>query len=195
MSDSLWVRRMNKQELQTLRGQLLLMGALFAGCIVAAIVMASQREFFEKFVEEKYVALPASLKPLADAAAEGTIDKKAFANLSDSERLALYDYWMTHSDPTLAGMPRALVAADPPLYLTRAERSLVCGRVEQKLKALTFLELAGSRDAIPILQKVSQWAARRQIPEIAAKIAETIDRIERIAPQGPFSETSPNPAQ
>lgn len=170
---------MHKDELRTLRGQLLLLGGLFAGCIVAAVIMASQRGFFEQFIAEQYTALPANLQPLVEAAATGAIDREAFAKLSPAQRLALYDEWMTHTDPSPAGTPRALVAADPTLYLARAERSLVCGRAEQKLRALAFLELAGSEDAIPVLRKASRWAARRQRPELATQIATTLERLER----------------
>lgn len=71
---------MNKQELRTLKGQLLLLGGMFAGSVVLAMLLATQRGFFEKFVEEKYGALPATLKPLADAAAEGKLDRKRSIN-------------------------------------------------------------------------------------------------------------------
>jgi hypothetical protein len=72
------------------------------------------------------------------------------------------------------------VAADPALYLERAERSLVCGSIEQKLRALFFLELSRSPQALPILHKAGHWLARHQMPEVMTQIVATIARLERM---------------
>jgi hypothetical protein len=170
---------MNKQELRTLRGQLLLLGAMFAGSIALAVFIATQRGFFEKFIEEKYVALPATLKPLMDAAAEGKLDQGAFNKLSQEERLILYDDWMARPEPPPVRTPGVLVAADSGLYLARAERTIISGRDDQKMRALKFLELAGLRDAVPILQKARQWSIKRRTLELTAKITETLERLEQ----------------
>jgi hypothetical protein len=170
---------MNKQELRTLKGQLLLLGAMFAASILLAIFIATERAFFEKFIEEKYADLPANMKPLADAAAEGKIDREAFDKLSQAERLFLYDDWMTRPDQTSSQTPSALVAADSALYLSRAERTIVGGREDQKLRALKFIELAGSKMAIPLLQKARQWSINRRTSALTAKITETLKRLER----------------
>lgn len=170
---------MNKQELRTLKGQLLLLGVMFAGSVALAVFIAMQRGFFEKFIEEKYVALPANLKPLADAAAEGKLDGEAFNKLSSAERLILYDDWMTRPEPPPSRTPSLLVAADSGLYLERAERTIINGRAEQKMRALNFLELAGSREAVPILRKARQWSIKRKTVEMTAKITETLERLER----------------
>jgi hypothetical protein len=171
---------MNKQELRTLKGQLLLLGAMFAASVVLAALMATERTFFEKFVAEKYGVLQAELKTLADGAADsGKIDAEAFSKLTMEERLLLYDDWMTRPDPPPPRTPAALVAADPVLYLARAERSLVGGSDDQKARALEFLELAGSRDAIPLLQKARQWSVKRRTSDLTAKIEDVIERLER----------------
>jgi hypothetical protein len=170
---------MNKRELRTLKGQLLLLGAMFAGSIVLAIFIATQRGFFEKFIEEKYGVLPASMKTLADAATEGKIDEEAFKKLSQAERLLLYDDWMARPNPPPERTPSALVAADAALYLARAERSLIGGREDQKMRALKFLELAESKMAVPLLQKARQWSIKRRTFELTAKITETLERLER----------------
>jgi len=159
---------------------------LFAGCIVAAAVMASQRGFFEKHLKEKYAPLPADIQDVADAAAADEVDPVRFEQLSDQQRLALYDDWMTRDVPP-ANTPRALMAADGELYLARAERTLVCGSAVQRKRALSFLELAGSRDAIARLQKLSRWAARRSLSELVAAIAQTIHRLEQTPRTGPAS--------
>lgn len=182
---------MNKKELRTLKGQLLLLGGMFAGSIVLAVFIAMQRGFFEKFIEEKYGVLPASMKALADAAAtEGKLDPEAFNKLSQAERLLLYDDWMTRPDPPPSRTPSALTAADSGLYLARAERTLVSGREDQKMRALKFLELAGARDAIPILQKARQWSIKRRANDMAAKITETLDHLERKSSEGRFPSSS-----
>ena len=171
---------MNKQELRTLKGQLLLLGAMFAGSVVLAVLIATQRPFFEKFIAEKYGVLPASMKTLADGAAEsGKIDAEAFSKLTEEERLLLYDDWMTRPDPPPLRTPAALVAADQKLYLARAERSLVGGSDNQKTRALKFLELAGSKDAIPLLRKARQWSVKRRTLDLTAKITDVLERLER----------------
>ena len=179
---------MNKQELRTLRGQLLLLGGLFASCMVAAALMASQRGFFEKFIKEKYQELPASLKTMADNAVNGRLDKEAFTRLSPAQRLALYDDWMLRPEPPPAQTPRALVTADPDLYFARAERTLVCGSSGQKLRALKFLKLARSKDAIPMLKRVHEWAVKRRTLRLAEAITETILELEQTTqPEQPIA--------
>jgi hypothetical protein len=170
---------MNKQELRDLKGQLFLLAAMLAGSVALAVFIASERRFFEKFVEEKYVALPETLKPLADAAAEGKLDEAAFNKLSQADQLILYDDWMARPDEPPARTPAALLAADSGLYLARAERTLVCGRDDQKMRALKFLEMGGSREAVSILRKARRWSIRRRTLALTAKITETLERLER----------------
>lgn len=186
---------MNKRELKTLRGQLLLLGGLFAGCLVAAAVIAASRNFFEKFLGEKYQPLPAHLAALAQAAAEDRFDQSAFAALSPADRLVLYDDWMARADPPPAATPGALLAADAALYLARVERTLVCGRPDQRLRALQFLELAGARQAVPLLREVRQWALKRKLPQLGEQIAETINRIEQRSTLRPIPASSPSVAR
>jgi hypothetical protein len=170
---------MNKEELRTLKGQLFLLGAMFAGSVVLAVFIATQRGFFEKFIEEKYDVLPANLKPLADAVALGKIDREAFDKLSTQERLLLYDDWMTRPEQPPVRTPEALVAADPTLYLARAERTIAGGRMDQKLRALKFIELAKSKLAVPLLEKARQWSIKRRTNELTAKITETLRSLEQ----------------
>jgi hypothetical protein len=157
---------------------MLLLAGLFAGCIVAAVVMASQRAFFEQYIAEQYQPLPAELQPLATAISMGSLDQAQLATLSRAQRLALYDAWMSHPEPPPAETPRQLVAIDPALYLARAERSIVTGRLEQKQRAVTFLALTGSPDALPILHQASRWATRRQMPELSTHIAHAMARLK-----------------
>jgi hypothetical protein len=116
---------------------------------------------------------------LADAAAEGKLDEAAFNKLSQADQLILYDDWMVRPGQPPARTPAALLAAASGLYLARAERTIVCGRDDQKMRALKFLELAGSRAAIPILRKARQWSIKRSTLALTAKITETLERLER----------------
>lgn len=180
---------MTSQELRTLRFQLLLMGGLIGGCIVAAAVTASQRTFFERFLKEKYQPIPASLSDVADEAAEGRVDAKKFRELDRLQRLALYDDWMMQTAPS-SDEPGALLAADCELYLGRVERTLVCGSAEQRARALEFLEKARCCEARDMLQHAADWAKRGNQPELAAQIAETIQRLPPPALETPESDAT-----
>ena len=153
---------------------------MFAASVALAVTLAAGRPFFEKFIEEKYGALPAGMKTLADGAAEGgKIDPEAFGRLTTEERLLLYDDWMARADTPPARTPAALVAADRELYLARAERSLVGGSARQQERALKFLELAGAKEAAPLLRKARQWSIKRRTPDLTARITEVLERLER----------------
>lgn len=183
---------MNKEDLRTLRAQLLLVIVMFVGCAGTASLIASQRAFFESRIREKYAVLPASLQSVAAAAATGRIDQEVFDKLTEAQRLALYDDWLARTDSPSGSAPAGLVAAWPDGYLRRAERTLVCGRIDQKMRALDFLGRSGSMDAIKILRKVKLWASHRQMSDFAAGIGETIDRLQSAAKPAPArtSETS-----
>jgi hypothetical protein len=145
--------------------------------------VALARGFFEPRIKERYKPLPPALASMAEAAAAGRTDiwpedarlqgSPEFREHQTQVRLALYDDWMLREGPPPAS-PRALVLADGPLFLARAERSLVAGNDEQRVRALKFLELSGSPDAVPVLEKAQTWAARRNLPELAAKIGDTL---------------------
>ena len=174
---------MSRQDLRTLRGQVLLMAGLFLACAVAALLIVSQRPRFERAVRERYGTLSASLKETADAAAAGKLDQEAFTRLANSERLALYDDWMTRADAS-EQTPRALVSGDPMLYLSRAEKTLLCGNAEQRAKAVKFLALSGSREALPILTTMQDWARRRDT-HLASQLSEAIAQLQKEAPETP----------
>jgi hypothetical protein len=176
---------MNKDDLRTLGIQSLLIGGLVAGCVVLAAVIATQRPFVEKYIQEEYQALPARLKPIADAAAAGTVRDEEMAELSDADCLLLYDHWMNREAPGSHAYAKVLVAARPALYLARAERTLVCGSPGQRARALAFLEQSDAPDAAGILEKAAEWSARRKLPGVAAEIRGALGRL-----RGRLSETT-----
>ena len=153
---------MNKDDLRSLRIQILLIVGMFMGCAVVAGFIATQRSWFESHFKEEYAALPAELEPLAAKAAGEELVEEDLDGLSPEVRLRLYDAWMSAERPA-PGTPRALVAADSSLFLGRAERTIVCGNGLQRRRALEFLELCASRDVIPLLEKARGWSARRSM--------------------------------
>src|SRR5687768_6887954 len=166
---------LSRQEIRTLKGQLLLLAGLFLGSAGLAVALAVSRPLFERHQAETYKPLPAHLAPLAEsAAAGGHVDRAAFDKLPADARLALYDDWMLRPEPPPPATPAALVAADPALYLSRAERTLVAGNDSQRERALKFLELSGSPKAVPVLERAGEWARRRNLPDLAGRIEQTV---------------------
>ena len=157
---------MTARELGTLRGQLLLMAGLVVGCAAFAAVIATQRLLVEKYRGEKYPAA-------APIGWDRAVNRDELAKLTEIERLALYDAWMSQAWAPPAA-PRAMVEADAALYLTRAERTLVCGTAAQRTRTLRFLELAGDGSALPVLRKARALAVRWKDPDFARQIDECI---------------------
>ncbi|MBI4747633.1 MAG: hypothetical protein HY774_04050 [Acidobacteria bacterium] len=169
-------KRLSPDDLRSLTGQLLLIGGLFAGSVVLAAGIATQRTFFEKYRSETYQALPANLKPLVDSAVDGDFSVSEitqFQHLPQPDRLRLYDDWMLAANPSDLA-PRLLTRLDAPLYLTRAERTLVCGNPDQQRRAVFFLEQSNHSEAIPILQKALNWAEQRHDTALVEQIQQAL---------------------
>ena len=167
---------MTKGEFRTLKAQLLLTAAMLVACVVMAGAAVAERGFFERFLGEKYSPLPKALNGVAADAAQGRIDPKTWEGLSAADRLALYDDWMATAEPPQLA-PKALVAADRDLYLERIEQTLICGREEQRQKALDFAVLAGVPDSIPTLERVQRWAKKQRLHDFHEKISAAIERL------------------
>jgi hypothetical protein len=167
---------MTNVEIRTLKIQLLLTAGMFAACVAMAAAAVWQRGWFERFMGEKYGPLPTALRDVAADAARGQIDPKTWEGLSPADRLALYDDWMAAADSPQSA-PKALLAVDRDLYLARVEQTLVCGRSEQRQKALDFAAWAASPDVIPVLERVQGWAKRQRLDDFDRKISATIERL------------------
>jgi hypothetical protein len=178
---------MNSRELRRLRVQLVLTLGLLAGCVGAAIFTAANRWWFEKWLVEKYAPLPAQLRAVADSAAQGNLNGEAFARLSNEQRILLYDDWMSRGESPLDIAPKALLSAAPDLYIARVERTLVCGSAEQRERGLAFLDSCPRAEALPMLEKARDWAVRRNLPELAERIGQSMRRIEQTAFSPPSS--------
>jgi hypothetical protein len=152
---------------------------------VLAIGIATQRPWFESFVQEKYTAqydeLPALVQETAEAAAAGEVDREKFKRLPESQRLALYEDWMIRREPDRPRAAKALADVAPRLYLDRAERTVVCGDDDQRHRAMEFLTLCGRPEAAEKLYKLAAWARRRALSNLGDEL-EAAARRAKAAP-------------
>ena len=175
----------SKRELRTLKWQLLLVGGLFMGCIVLAILMAANRNYLETFIKEKYdtpyAELPSAAREAADQAAGGGIDEDVQAKLNRQDLRLVYEDWISRSDPERPRAPAAFVAINPRFFLDAAERTMICGNREQRQRSLEFFRLASAheafaREAEPRLERLQRWAAKRNWKELAEQIRSVIQQ-------------------
>ena len=169
---------MNRPEIRQLRGQMAMIFGLMLVCIVAATVVSAKREFAAKFIVEKYQPLPVNLQSDVALLKKELRVTDEFADLPANERVLVYDYWMILEEPEV-GWPKVLLDVDFELFNRRAERTLVCGSSEQRIRALRFLQLAANHKALATLEKAAGWARRRQLSDFAKQIDETIQQIEQ----------------
>ena len=104
------------------------------------------------------------------------IDPAAFKKLEDPHKLALYDVWITDENLD-ERLPAVLTEAAPELFLQRAERTLVCGTQEQRLRGLKFLEWSRSDKAFARIDYAKTWAERRQLHDLLPEIDATLERM------------------
>jgi hypothetical protein len=154
---------MTRQELHALRWQARLLGLLFTATLLSAGVVLWQRAWFEKFVREKYEhpEAPFSLSSISEA--------------GGTQLDGYYEHWMTQTWAS-EDLPRALVEAAPAQMIARAERTLVCGSRDQKLRAALFLDLANGKDATGIIARHRHLAQRRHDVELAERLGRPLDR-------------------
>jgi hypothetical protein len=159
------------------------MAGLLMSCATAAAFMGIHRDFFEGFIKENYVGdLPLSMRRVVDPAVGGSLQPDDLSQLTPAERVSLYEYWMSGHDTQLSTVPPMLVVADPQGIIARAERTLVSGSSGQKFQAVTFLELAGSREAVGVLRRRQRWAVRQRDAALAGRIVEAIERLSDGSP-------------
>jgi len=160
-----------------LRFQLLLVFKLFVGCIVVAVLMIWQKPWVESFLKEKYFSVPNDLNVVLEQAKMGALILEDYQKIPVEKRSLFYDHWMT-SDPVNKKMPRVLLATDYPLFSGRLERTLVCGSLKQRKKALYFAELSENKKLITILKKAKSWCRRRKLNSLVSELEKTISRLQ-----------------
>ncbi|MEL6109463.1 MAG: hypothetical protein AAFU85_25930 [Planctomycetota bacterium] len=157
--------------------QLLLVLKLFVACIVAAGCLVFYRGWVEGFMDEDYQSPPQSLQATIDAVKLRQPIQKAYDEVPKEDRVYLYDYWMA-TEPINSQLPGELLRLDPNVFLARAERTLVSGSPEQRVKALRFFELGDHPGAIAVLEKAEAWARRRKLQELAGQIEAVLDQLK-----------------
>ncbi len=167
------MRRILRERLATPSGQMTLIGATIAAGAALAVLVATQRPFFEKYVREKYAA-PAPHVRDAVAAIRSTDDTAGILALSPQDRRLAYEAWVQGPDAFPASAPAAMARADAPLYLARAWQTLVCGAPEQRVLATRFLEASGHPDAVEILRHALARARARGEDAISARLEQGI---------------------
>ena len=170
---------MKKPNYHGLKFQVLLVLKLFVACIVAAIGLVSYRDWVEGFMKERPVPVPSSLQTAINAIEVQKPIQKLYEEIPPQDRVILYDVWMG-TEPIQRTLPQELCTLDPQLFIGRAERTLVCGSKDQRMRALQFIELGNHRDAIPVLVKASAWARRRTFVDFADEIDATLKRLQQL---------------
>jgi hypothetical protein len=165
--------------LMELRGQLIVLTVVFLGGLVLAIVMATQRPWFESFVREKssagYASYPEPLRRAVDALAEDKLAQVDFEKLGPDQRRQLYEDWIERSDVPRLKVPQKLTRWAPLYYLQCAEKTVVCGSPDQQKRAVQFLQLCSCREATEVLTRLAQWADTRQLVELRASLGVPIE--------------------
>lgn len=158
--------------MRTLRGQFCLIGALYLGALVLAVVAICLRTvFFEGFVREKYAeATERSTDLLKEVADRGRCQE-----LSKKELENLYGAILRENQPDeRRPIVRTLFDTQGEFLLERIRRTLAAGNPEQRRTALTLLEECplDLRDKARTLCDYAQIRARhRGEPEQAAHAA------------------------
>jgi hypothetical protein len=167
---------MRNRFLRTPAGQLTLLGIAFGGVLVLAVVMVTQRGFFEQYVGEEYEPLPEELQELT-ARLEGPDGVREVISLTPAQRTLLYGGWISEPDSRPANVPAVLVAADADYYLSRAGETLVVGSREQRFSAVSFLEQSKSADARLLLLRARKRAESCGDGELADRIRDALARL------------------
>lgn len=167
--------------LRTPRGQLELLGATFVVALVLALVLASQRSFFERYVREKYPGPDAASERLAQRIEAGEVDAAALRALPPNGTLGLYHLWMQSDSNRYPNLPATAAAAHPELVAERVERTLVAGNREQRQKAIDFAVAARHDRLEPPLRFALDRARAARDAEAAEALSSALRRVQQPA--------------
>jgi hypothetical protein len=178
--------------LRTPRGVLALLGGSLVASMILALLLGTQREFFERHVREKYPPVSAEAHEIGRRLAELDAQERV-RSLSPREQESLYAAWIQKGHEWPAEAPAVLVRADA-LFLERAERTLRVGSREQRRAAVRFLAASRDARARPLLDAARHRAQRRREHELVREIQDAIDSLgrgsSRVFAHGPVAMTS-----
>lgn len=160
-----------RMRLDTPSGQMLLMAVTLGGAVVLAIIMATQRDFFEQYIRERYPAPPVNVMALLQGLENGSMDASRVARLAPLEQSALYDAWMGREpSPAESVVPAAMMTHAPQVTLARLERTLVAGSKEQRFKAVDFARRTRTTPVVEVLQRARSHVARMRWHDVLEKM-------------------------
>ena len=168
---------MNAAQLRSLPVQAGLIAGLFIGSLGLGGIIVSQRWRFESFVKESYAApskgQSESMRNAINELSLGKVARETWDKVPDVERRAVYNALMLREDLGAPKVVAGCLETAAEFFLKCAERTVVCGDAEQRLRGLKFLELSGVDQAGQALDRLAVWADRWNRPNDFAAIDET----------------------
>ncbi len=181
--------------LRTVRGQLTLLGALYASSAVLSLAVVSLRAaWFERTVLEKFpssndVPAVARGRALARDVAEGRRPGADVADLSDAELLTVYGSWIDAPERDGRGLLAAALWEHQGERLpARVRRTLVAGSRGQRLRALSLLGTIPNRTFVSEARRLCRFALERAERRHETQVADHAAAILRRLASDPSSE-------
>ena len=153
------------------RGQLQLFGATFAVAAVIAVVCATQRPFFERYIREKHPTTSAVTQKLAE-----DLEQRPPGELSEADWNSLYQAFMQASGEEYRHVPRALARADRDRTRARLLRTWHAGSDAQRHRALAFVIAAGDPTLLTAIEEASP-RSRPTSTEMSQALRDTRDAL------------------
>ncbi|MFH1861876.1 MAG: hypothetical protein ABH878_03595 [bacterium] len=182
---------LTKREIHSLHNQLALIAGLFGICILGAIVMLIRPNWVDRIIAGLQTNRQAAVQvsqPEWEQLTSSVVDTQEYRRKTDEQKLAFLREWMQSAD-SLQSIPPILLSLDTDLYVKECERWLVCGTVQERRRALLFLDLADHPAAIPVLRKFARWVKRRHERNLAEYADRLLTRWDEL-PTGAVHETT-----
>lgn len=156
--------------LKTPRGLAWLFSLTLVGAIGLAVVMATQRDFFEKYAREKFEASPIEAQSFADEIRQGTKPLNSLKERVVPQLDALYSIYIEHAGTNDARIAEALVHSAPDRVLARLERTFAAGNMAQRMRAAQLVEAAPRRLFVAVLEKSLVDARAKRLSELTTRL-------------------------
>jgi len=159
--------------LRTPRGVLSLLASALAFSAAVAVVLALNRDVFERTVRERYPPPSGLLVELGRSLSSPPAVRR-LRRLSAEERRHLYTAWIQVGEDWPSQAVRAMVGVDSATFLDAAFQTLLAGSPDQRRRAVRFLALAGNPQSRALLEEAQARAQARREMELAAFIRQTL---------------------